>query len=56
MMGLLTKHLNEEVFVEIYQNILLRSRFLKEIFCEETIKKLCLAVKEKKVAPDELIV
>ncbi|CAD8147818.1 unnamed protein product [Paramecium pentaurelia] len=51
----LTKHLREEVLVDIYSKTLTQSRFLRENFSDETIHRLCQIVKETKLYPEQLL-
>ena len=54
-MSQLTKHLKEEVLVDIYKKTLKQSRLLRENFSEATIDRLCIFIKEKKFAPEEIV-
>lgn len=49
----MTKHLKEEVLIDIYKKTLKKSRFLRENFCDQTLNKLCTHLKEKKFVPEE---
>jgi hypothetical protein len=51
----MTKHLKEEVLVDIYKKILYSSRLLRENFSEQTLHKLCINLKERKFAPEEVL-
>ncbi|CAD8114518.1 unnamed protein product [Paramecium sonneborni] len=51
----LTKHLREEVLIDIYSKTLTQSRFLRENFSDETIHRLCQIVKETKLYPEQLL-
>ncbi|CAD8171955.1 unnamed protein product [Paramecium octaurelia] len=51
----LTKHLREEVLVDIYSKTLTQSRFLRENFSDETLHRLCQIVKETKLYPEQLL-
>jgi CRP-like cAMP-binding protein len=52
----MTKHLKEEVLIDIYKRVLKKSKFLRENFTEQTINKLCTRIKEKKFVPEEVII
>lgn len=54
-MSNLGKNLKEEVLIDIYKKILMKSHLLRDNFSEETIHKLCVRVKEKKIVPDEKV-
>jgi hypothetical protein len=55
LMSQLTKHLKEEVLVDIYKKTLRQSRLLRENFSEQTLDRLCIFIKEKKFAPEEIV-
>ncbi|CAD8049359.1 unnamed protein product [Paramecium primaurelia] len=54
MMQQLTQDLKEKVAIDLYFNILKNSKVLANL-CENCLKKLCLYVHEKKLAPEEKI-
>jgi len=54
-MSQLTKHLKEEVLIDIYKKTLKSSRLLRENFSEQTLNRLCIYIKEKKFAPEEIV-
>ncbi|CAD8096304.1 unnamed protein product [Paramecium sonneborni] len=51
----LTKHLREEVLIDIYSKTLKQSRFLRENFSESIINRLCQIVKETKLYPEQVL-
>ncbi|CAD8180977.1 unnamed protein product [Paramecium pentaurelia] len=51
----LTKHLREEVLIDIYSKTLKQSRFLRENFSEEILNRLCQIVKETKLYPEQVL-
>ncbi|CAD8095929.1 unnamed protein product [Paramecium sonneborni] len=51
----LTKHLREEVLIDIYSKTLKQSRFLRENFSEAIINRLCQIVKETKLYPEQVL-
>ncbi|CAD8200952.1 unnamed protein product [Paramecium octaurelia] len=51
----LTKHLREEVLIDIYRKTLQQSRFLRENFSEEILNRLCQIVKETKLYPEQVL-
>jgi CRP-like cAMP-binding protein len=44
-----------ELLLDIYKNVILRSRFLKDTLSNECLNKLALIVKDKTYQPEELI-
>ncbi|CAD8141478.1 unnamed protein product [Paramecium octaurelia] len=54
MMQQLTQDLKEKVAIDLYFNTLKNSKVLANL-CENCLKKLCLYVHEKKLAPEEKI-
>lgn len=52
-MSHLTKHLKEEVLIDIYHKTLKTSTLLGQNLSDSLLEKLCIHVKEKKFAPEE---
>lgn len=54
MMNDLTLELKENVAIDLYSEVLKKSRLFENI-CDRCIGKLCLFVKEKKYSPEQLV-
>lgn len=55
MMNVLNKKLKEQVAIDLYHNILMNSRLIKKTLSERSVKKLCSYVREKRLAPEEIV-
>ncbi|CAK63178.1 unnamed protein product (macronuclear) [Paramecium tetraurelia] len=55
MMKALNKRLKEQVAIDLYHNILMSSRLIKNTLSEKSVKKLCSFVREKRFAPEEIV-
>ncbi|CAD8120051.1 unnamed protein product [Paramecium sonneborni] len=55
MMNALNKRLKEQVAIDLYLNILMNSRLIKKTLSEKSVKKLCCYVREKRLAPEEIV-
>ncbi|CAK66966.1 unnamed protein product (macronuclear) [Paramecium tetraurelia] len=55
MMNALNKKLKEQVAIDLYHNTLMSSRLIKKTLSEKSVKKLCCYVREKRMAPEEIV-
>lgn len=55
MMDALNKKLKQQVAIDLYHNMLLNSRLIKQTLQEKSVKSLCAFVKEKRYAPEDVI-
>lgn len=54
-MAELPNDLKTEMMIEIYKDVLMQSKFIRENLSDQCINKLCLRVKELKLSPDETL-